>query len=187
MLTYTPPKNDMCSEKLYHVIVPEIATLTEMDLRFYPVTHGSNREHIRKHVKLSILAMVAMYNDGHAISAISSDEAIRIYNDIQTLLHTKYSPDSGINSSKGSYSFEVEAMDRFSKEIHSNNNLSVTKAQKVIQNINPFDPLQGIVPEISTPGTSSMEIVSGYDIKKTYIDQNPTNEPEEYISILDRY
>lgn len=187
MLTYTPETNNVCSEKLYHVIVPEIATLTDMDLRFYSVTHGRDREHIRKHVMLSIPAMVTMYNDGHSIDAISTEEAVRIYNDIQIRLHKKYSPDGGINTPKGSYDFEVEVMDRFSKEIHNNNTHSVVIDQEVMNNINPFDPLQDIVPEIPIPGTGPMEIVSGYDIKNRYMEQNTTNEPPEYVSILDRY
>ena len=187
MLTYTPKENNICSEKLYHVIVPEIATLTDMDLRFYSITHGRNREHIRKHVMLSIPAMVTMYNDGHSIAAISSEEAVRIYNDIQERLHSKYSPNGGINASKGSYDFEVEAMDRFSKEIYNNNARSVVQDLEVQNNVNPFDPLQDIAPEIPVSGTGPMEIVSSYDIKNKYVEQNTTNEPPEYVSILDRF
>ena len=187
MLTYTPKENNICSEKLYHVIVPEIATLTDMDLRFYPITHGRNREHIRKHVMLSIPAMVNMYNDGHSISAISTEEAVRIYNDIQERLHSKYSPNAGINASKGSYDSEVEAMDRFSKEIYNNNTRSIIQNLEVQHNTNPFDPLQDLPPEISEFDTDSMEMVSSYDIKRRYIEQNSNNEPPEYVSILDRF
>ena len=187
MLIYKPEKNNICSEKLYHVIVPEIATLTETDLQFYHITHGPNREHIKKHVMLSIPAMVKIYNDGHSIYAISTEEAVRIFNDIQERLHSKYSPNAGPNSPKGTYDSEVEAMDRFSREIYNNNPRSINQSLEAQRNINPFDPLQDLPPEIPEFETESMEMVSPYDIKRRYMEQNSNNEPPEYVSILDRF
>ena len=79
-------------------------------------------------------------------------------------------------------------MDRFSREIYNNNARSINRNLEVQQNNNnPFDPLQDLPPEISEFETDSMEIVSPYDIKRKYVDQNTNNEPPEYVSILDRF